>query len=355
MIFDVVDAHSGGAPCRIVIGGLETLAISGATMLEKKQFVERNLDWLRTSLLREPRGHPALNADLVLPPCDPTADVGMVILSQQPVGPRMSGGNILCFVTSILEAGVIPIDRERSATTVRVETPGGIVVAHAECHGDRVERVTVESVPSFATVLDHPLNVPGLGTLKVDVAYGGIHYLIVDANSLGISIDPENASRICELAERVRGAAVDAVILDDANGASSTSVDSVLVASAPRSRDNHGRSAVVMPMLPGPPRSSSGVSALVDRCPCGTGTSAQVASLVAKGRLALGEEFRQESIIGQVYSVRAIREVQVAGRPGIVPALTGSAHIIARSQIHVSDDDPLRHGFVVGDIWPIAW
>jgi proline racemase len=354
MIINVVDAHSSGAPCRIVVGGLEPLNIVGETMLAKKQYVEQNHDWLRTALLQEPRGHPALNADLVVPRCDPSADVGLVIINQRPVYPLMSGGNILCFVSAILEAGVLPIDRTSEITTVRVDTPGGIVVAHAKCSGDRVEHVTVENVPSFATHLNQQLDVPGLGALTVDVAYGGMFYVIVSAGDLGVSIDPENAARIVELGERVRAAAVSSVTVENPAATGFSSVDAVLVASAPRAAENHGRSAVVMPMLPGPPRFPAGVQGLIDRCPCGTGTSAQVAALVAKGELGLGDEFRQESIIDEVYSVRPAREVVVGGQKGIVPALTGSAHLIAKSEIFVSDDDPLRHGFTVGDIWPGA-
>lgn len=354
MIIEVVDAHSSGAPCRIVVGGLDPLGITGDTMLAKKQYVERNHDWLRTSLLQEPRGHPALNADLVVPPCDPTADVGLVIINQRPIYPLMSGGNILCFVSSILEAGVIPIDQENEITTVRVDTPAGIVVAHAKCSGDRVEHVTVENVPSFATHLDHRLDVPGIGTLKVDVAYGGMFYVIVSADDLGLTIDPENAALIVDAGERVRKAAVASIEVQNPAAVGLSSVDAVLVASAPRSEQNQGRSAVVMPMLPGPPQFPAGVPGLIDRCPCGTGTSAQVAALVAKGAMGIGDSFRQESIIDEVYTVRADRSIAVGDHSGIVPALTGSAHLIAKSQIFVSDDDPLRYGFTVGDIWPGA-
>jgi proline racemase len=251
MILNVVDAHSSGAPCRTVTGGLDSLGIVGSTMLEKKKFVEDNHDWLRTSLLREPRGHPALNADLVVAPCDATADVGLIIINQRPVYPVMSGGNILCYVTSILEAGVLPIDQHSPVTTVRVDTPGGIVVAHAHCRGDKVEHVTVENVASYATHLDHKLDVPGLGTFTVDVAYGGMFYLIIAAEDLGLTIDPENATQLCELGERVREAAVESITVNNPASAAIGSVDAVNIVGAARSPANHGRSAVVMPMPPG--------------------------------------------------------------------------------------------------------
>ena len=353
MIIKVVDAHSSGAPCRTVIGGLEGLGITGATMFDKKRYIQENLDWLRTAILQEPRGNPAFNADLALPACDPTADIGLVILNQRPVGPLMSGGNILAFVTAILESGVLPIDGSAPVTTVRVDTPGGLVVAHAQCAAGKVTEVAIENVPSYATHLDVPLDVPGLGRLRVDVAYGGMLYLIVSAEDLDVEIRPEFAAHIGQLAERVRSAANDALTVDNpVGGAVAGVIDQVLVRSAPHSPLNSGRSAVAMPMLAGAPTFASGVTTLIDRCPCGTGTSAQVAALVAKGALAIGEVFRQESIIDEVYRVRPLRHVQIDGRPGVVPELSGSAHVVARAELIIDDDDPLRLGFRVGDMWP---
>lgn len=353
MIIRAVDAHSSGAPCRTVVGGLEELNITGRTMLAKKQYIQQNLDWLRTALLQEPRGHPALNADLVLPPCDPRADVGLVILNQRPVGPLMSGGNILAFVTAILEAGVLPMNPEHAVTTVRVDTPGGLVVARATCHRGKVVDVAIENVPAYATHLDAPLDVDGIGRLTVDVAYGGMMYLMVPAEALGVEIRPEYAAEIGHLGERVRAAANQALTVDNPVGAGlSGVVDQVLVYGSPHSPENSGRSAVVMPMLPGPPTFATGVTTLIDRCPCGTGTSAQAATLVAKGRLAIGEVFRQESIIDGVYSVKPLRHVNSNGRSAIVPELRGTAHVFARSEIVIDDEDPLAHGFRVGDMWP---
>jgi proline racemase len=352
MKLQVVDAHSSGAPCRTVTGGLEHLNIVGKTMLEKKVYIEKNLDWLRTSLLQEPRGFPAVNADLVLPPCDPTADVGLVIINQRPVYPVMSGGNILCFTAAILHAGVVPIDDTRPTTTVRVDTPAGLVIARATCKGGKVTSVSVENVPSFATHLDTKIQIPGLGELVVDVAYGGMFYLIVSADQLEIELTPDKAADICELGERIRAAAVAAIKVANPASKGMSVVDAVMIYDKPHAPENHGRSAVVMPMLPGAPTFATGTNALIDRCPCGTGTSAQVAALVAKGQLAIGQDFRQESIIDEVYIARAVRSVEINGAQGIVPELVGTAHVIAESVIHILDEDPLRHGFTVGDMWP---
>jgi proline racemase len=352
MKLKVVDAHSSGAPCRTVIGGLEDLGIVGKTMLEKKVFIEQNHDWLRTSLLQEPRGFPAVNADLVLPPCNPEADVGLVIINQRPVYPVMSGGNILCFTAAILHAGVVPIDHNNLVTVVKVDTPAGLVVARATCRDGIVESVAVENVPSFATHLDTKIDVPGIGELIVDVAYGGMFYLIVSADQLGLKITPENAADICEVGERIRAAAVKQIAVDNPASKGMSVIDAVMIYDRPHSPENHGRSAVVMPMLPGAPTFATGANALIDRCPCGTGTSAQIAALYAKGQLKLGEDFRQESIIDEVYIARPVREIDVNAKPGIVPELIGTAHVIAESVIHISDRDPLRYGFKVGDMWP---
>ncbi len=347
-----VDAHSSGAICRTVIGGLESLEIIGNTMLEKKLYIESRYDWLRTALLKEPRGFPAMNADLVIPPCHTDADVGLVIMNQRPIGPVMSGGNILAFATAILESGTFPIDRTSPVTVVKIDTPGGLVIARATCRGDKVLSVAIENVASFATHLDERIDVPGVGGVTVDVAYGGMFYVILDGRQLGCEIDPPNADAICRAAERVRTAAAGSIAVDNPASPTIRTVDQVLVAGQPRFPENSGRSAVVMPMLPGLPTHAEGVNALIDRCPCGTGTMAQVAALVAKGKLAIGEPFRQESIIDEVYTVTALRAVDVNGRRGIVPELVGSAHVVAETTLHINDEDPLRHGFTVGDMWP---
>ncbi|MEX4004442.1 proline racemase family protein [Paraburkholderia sp. EG285A] len=351
MNFQFVDAHSEGAPCRTIIGGLEPLAISGETMLKKKQYFEENCDWLRTALLQEPRGFPAVNADLVVPPCDPTADVGLLILNQRRIGPMMSGGNILCFVTAILEAGVVPIDTANPVTVVRVETAGGICVARARCDGGRVLDVSIENLPSYATHLDFKLPVPGYGEITVDVGYGGMFYAIASASELGLDLVPDNAAEIARVGELIRASAYKHIEVDNPASKSIKTVDAVLIAGAPHSPQNSGRSAVVMPMLSGAPTFASGVHSLIDRCPCGTGTSAQVAVLSAKGKLKLGDVWKQESILDGVYSCRPLRQIEVNGRDGIIPELTGSSHLIARGEIIISDSDPLRHGFKVGDMW----
>lgn len=352
MKIKVVDAHSSGAPCRTVIGGLEGLSIVGNTMLEKKLSFEAQYDWLRRALLQEPRGYPALCADLVIPPCDPTADVGLLILNQRPIGPVMSGGNILAFVTAVVEAGVVPMRKDDPVTVVRVDTPAGLVVATCVCKGGKVESVTIENVPSFATHLDLTLAVPEVGELTVDVAYGGMFYVIVDAEQLGVRITPDNAFALTEIAERIRTVASREITVDNPASKTIKTIDQVLLFTKPHSSENSSRSAVVMPMLPGAPTFAEGVHSLIDRCPCGTGTSAQVAALHAKGRLKIGEDFRQESIIDEVYIASPLREVEVNGFKGIVPRLTGTAHVFAEATIHITDTDPLRHGFIVGDMWP---
>jgi len=303
-------------------------------------------------LLQEPRGFPAVNADLVLPPCDPSADVGLVIINQRPIYPLMSGGNILCFATSILHAGVVKIDEDNPVTIVRIDTPAGLVIAKATCRGGIVESVCVENVASYVTHLDTKLTVPSIGDLTVDVAYGGMFYLIVSANQLGLKLTPENGADICEVGEKIRAAAMAAIKVDNPASQGMNAIDAVMIYDKPHSSQNHGRSAVVMPMLPGAPTCARGVNALIDRCPCGTGTSAQMAVLYAKNLVKMGEDFRQESIIDEVYTARAVREVKINGRSAIIPELVGTAHIIARSVIHISDRDPLRHGFVIGDMWP---
>ncbi|MFC9549948.1 proline racemase family protein [Rhodococcus sp. NPDC056960] len=353
MEFKVIDVHSSGAPCRIVIDGLDQLGIQGSTMLEKKKYIEQNLDWFRTALLKEPRGNVALNADLVLPPCDERADVGLVILNQRPIAPLMSGGNILAFLTAILESGVVPVNPDSDITTVNVDTPAGLVTATAKIGpAGKVEHVTVANVPSYATHLDVPLQIPGVGTVTADIAYGGMFYALVEAEALGIELTADNAAVIGEMGERVRAAAIESVVIDNPAAQGLSAVDAVMIYGPPKFSENNCRNGVVMPMLPGPPAYPTGLPALIDRCPCGTGTSAMIAALRAKGKLAVGEEFRMESIIDEVYIAKVAEEIEFHGRPAIIPELTGTGWIIARADIVVNENDPLAHGFTVGDMWP---
>src|SRR5271157_5773185 len=188
IMITAVDAHAGGEPGRVIVGGV--LDVPGRTMFEKKAYLETRADHLRRRMLREPRGYPAANCNLILPPTRPDADAGFVIMEQTEY-PPMSGTNTICVVTVLIETGMVPA--REPITRLRLETPAGLVAVEAEVAGGKVTRVTFENVPAFAVHLDTPVEVPTLGTVTVDVAYSGMFYVIADAALLGLRLAPDEA------------------------------------------------------------------------------------------------------------------------------------------------------------------
>src|SRR5215475_1125205 len=197
-----VDAHACGEPGRVITGGV--LDVPGRTMFEKMRYLEQNADDLRLRMLREPRGYPAANCNLLLPPTHPEADAGFVIMEQVEY-PPMSGTNTICVVTVLIETGMVPA--VEPVTRLKLETPAGLIGVEAEVCNGKVRKVTFRNVPAFATHLDAKVEVPNLGTVNVDVAYGGMFYVIADAAALGFRLTPDEARDIVRVAEMIKAAA----------------------------------------------------------------------------------------------------------------------------------------------------
>src|SRR6266436_940401 len=196
-----VDAHACGEPGRVITGGV--LDVPGKTMFEKRLYLEKHADHIRKRMLREPRGYPAANCNLILPPTHPEADAGFVIMEQVEY-PPMSGTNTICVVTVLIETGMVPVSEP--VTRLKLETPAGLIAVDADVHNGKVRKVTFRNVPAFATYLDAPVEVRGLGTVTVDVAYGGMFYVIADAEPLGLSLAPDEAREIVKVAEMIKAA-----------------------------------------------------------------------------------------------------------------------------------------------------
>src|SRR5260370_3275929 len=197
-----VDAHAGGEPGRVIVGGV--LDVPGNTMFEKRLFLEQHRDDLRKRMLREPRGYPGLCCNLILPPTTQDADAGFVIMEQTDY-PPMSGSNTICVTTVLLETGMLPM--HEPTTEITLEAPAGLIRLRAECTNGKMLNVTLRNVPAFAVQLDAPLEVPQLGTIKVDVAYGGMYYVIADAPSLGFQLTPDEGRSIVRIGEMIQAAA----------------------------------------------------------------------------------------------------------------------------------------------------
>jgi proline racemase len=341
-----VDAHAAGEPGRVIVSGVED--VPGASMFDKMRWLQTHRDDLRLRMLREPRGYPAANCNLLLPPTDPSADAGYVIMEQVEY-PGMSGTNTICVATVLLETGILPMTEP--TTELILESPAGLIQVSADCAGGKVRGVSFRNVPAFATHLDTPVEVPHLGTVRVDVAYGGMFYVIAEAGSFGLRLTPDEGADIVRISEMIKAAAADQlpVIHPDQPGFAGITIAQLSGPAHDRANDRRNVVTVSTGKLDWErPATWTGA---IDRSPCGTGTSARMAVLHAKGQLRVGDSFRHEGILGTVFTGRLLEETTVGSYRAIVPEITGQAWITGFASYVVDPTDPFPDGFTVGDIW----
>ena len=347
-MINAVDVHACGEPGRVIVGGVPD--VPGRTMFEKKVYLETHLDWLRKRMLREPRGYPALCCNLVLPPTRPEADAGFVIMEHTEY-PPMSGSNTICTATALLETGMIPM--REPVTEFTLEAPAGLIQIRAEVANSKVRSITFQNQPAFAFHLDVNVEVPQLGTLTVDVAYGGMIYVIADAQAAGFRLTPDEGRDITRLGAMLIAAAREQYPVVHPENDRITGPTIAQFSGPPTRPDAARKNAVVVPtgaIALDRPVSWTGS---IDRSPCGTGTCAKMAALHAKGRLGLNEDFRHESIIGTLFTGRLIGETRVGRYPAVTPTITGTGWVYAISQYVLDAEDPFPEGFTVGDIWGV--
>ena len=341
-----VDAHACGEPGRVIVGGV--LDVPGSTMFEKMQHLRQHADGLRKRMLREPRGYPAANCNLILPPTRPEADAGFVIMEQVEY-PGMSGTNTICVTTVLLETGMLPM--HEPVTELTLETPAGLIRVRANCASGKVRRVTFQNVPAFAVHLDRIIEVPHLGSVTVDVAYGGMFYVIAEAAAFGLRLTPDEGRDIVRISEMIKAAAQEQlpVVHPDQPGFAGVTIAEL---SGPPSRpDAHLKNAVTVSTGRLDWNRPATWTGAIDRSPCGTGTCAKMATMHAKGKLELNQDFHHEGILGTVFTGRLIGETRVGQYPAVIPTLSGQAWITGFASYVVDADDPFPEGFTVGDIW----
>lgn len=328
-VFFCIDGHTAGNPVRLVAGGAPLL--SGASMAERRLDFLSRYDWICTSLCFEPRGHDMMSGGFLYPPTLPDADAGILFIETSGCLP-MCGHGTIGMITFGIEHGLI---RPRTPGRLKVEVPAGVLDIAYETEGDRVTSVRIRNVPAYLAAEGIEIEVPGLGPLSVDVSYGGNYYAIVEPQGAYTGLDDLGASRIIELSglvrERVR-AAFHPVHPDEP---SINGVSHVLWADRPKGQGADGRNAVFY-----------GDKA-IDRSPCGTGTSARLAHLHAKGRLKVGDAFVHESYIGSRFIGRVEAETTVGDHKAIVPSIEGSAIATGFNTIWVDRRDPFWAGFQV--------
>jgi proline racemase len=341
-----IDLHACGEPGRVITGGV--LDVPGESMFEKMKYFEKNLDHLRLRMLREPRGYPALCANVILPPAHPQADAGFIIMEQSEY-PPMSGTNTICVATTLLETGMLPM--KEPVTEFVLEAPAGLVGIRAECKDGKVTQVTFKNVPAFAVHLDVKVEVPQLGTVTVDVAWGGMFYVIADAAQFGLQIKPDEGRDITRICEMVKAATAEQYPVVHPENPGITGPTISQLSGPPVNPKAHRRNAVTVATGKLDWDKPSTWTGVIDRSPCGTGTCAKMAVLHAKGQLGLNQDFIHEGILGTLFTGRLIEETQVGPYPAVVPTIGGTAWITAVSQFVVDPGDPYPNGFKVGDIW----
>ncbi|HEY1512592.1 MAG TPA: proline racemase family protein [Gaiellaceae bacterium] len=317
----VVGCHAGGEVGNVVVAGVDPPA--GATVREQMETLRAD-DRLRRFLLREPRGSVATHANLIVPSTRADCDYGYVIMEPTEY-PLMSGSNTICVATVLLETGMVEL--REPETILRLEAPAGVVEARCACRNGRVESVELTNVPSYARHLDAVLDVDGFGSLTVDVAFGGMWYAIADASAIGFELVPNEASDLCAAGEAIRVAARKQLSGD---------VSIVQLAGPWQGVGAVSRNAVVV--APG----------RLDRSATGTGLSARMATLHARGMMRVGDAMTHASVIGSTFDGRIVAEEG----DRIVPAIRGSAFITGRAELYVDDRDPYPEGYLVGDTWP---
>ncbi len=341
-----VDAHAAGEPGRVILGGVAD--VPGATMYEKMRHVASHRDDLRLRMLREPRGYPAANCNLVLTPTDRRAAAGFVVMEQVEY-PPMSGSNTICVATVLLETGVV--EATEPVSRFLLESPAGLVAIEARVRSGRVEQVSFENVPSFAIELDRSIEVPGLGNVRVDLAYGGMLYVIADAAALGLALEPVAARELVRAGERIKAAALEQAPITHPEHPEVVGPTIACLVGPPSGPHADQRNAVVVSIGSLDWDRPDTWTGALDRSPCGTGTCARMAALHARGELPLGRDFRNEGVLGTVFTGRLVAETEVAGRPAVVPTISGRAFITGFARYVLDPEDPFPEGYTVADIW----
>ena len=337
-VIHVVSCHAEGEVGDVIVGGVAPPA--GETIWEQRCFIERD-DQLRQFVLNEPRGGVFRHVNLLVPPKDPRAQIGWIIM--EPVDtPPMSGSNSICVATVILDTGIVPMTEPECELVM--ESPGGLVTARAICRNGKAERITITNVPSFVDQLEVSLEVEGIGTLTVDTAYGGDSFVIVDATSLGFEIIPAEARELCETGMKITAAANEQLGFRHPLNADWNHLSFCQFA-GPLSQENGewvGPNAVVI--RPGK----------VDRSPTGTGCSARMALLHAQGRMQVGDRYRARSIIGSEFECAIESTTTIKEKNGIVPTISGRAWIAGMHQYMLDPSDPWPTGYRIADTWPMS-
>lgn len=332
----VVGAHAEGEVGNVVIGGI--VDVPGETMWEKKQYMEQYLDDIRRLLLFEPRGAPYHAVNILLPSNHSEAEIGFVI-AETGKYPPMSGSNAICVATVLLETGILPM--QEPITRFTVESPAGLIELRCQCADGKVTQVEFRNVPSFLMHMDQTIEVENIGTISVEIAYGGIIYAIIDGLALGFDIVPEEAHDISLLGQKIRTACNDQIESIHPENPQIRGVANVMFAGP---LERKGERLVAK-------NGTVCNQGRIDRCPCGTGTAARLAVMHAKQQIELNEAFESVSITGTKFIARIVDTTEIGHLTAIIPTIAGQAWITGIMQYGIDPTDPFQNGHILPDVW----
>ncbi len=323
-----IDAHAGGEPLRIITEGFPPLL--GRSILEKRRYIRDNFDHIRTALMWEPRGHADMYGCVVTEPASPDGMIGVIFLHNEGYS-TMCGHGIIALTTVAIETGIIALDIE--TTPIHIDTPAGRVIARGHIKDNRVERVSFENVPSFVYALDQSVSIPGFGEIRYDVAFGGAFYVFCQAEALGLSLIPEEFSKLVTLGKRIKEAVSEHLPIQHPFEEELSFLYGTIFTGPAHSRAHHSRNVCVF------------AEAEVDRSPTGTGVSARAALHYHRGEIEEGETFVVESLLGTSFTGRVTRITPFGPYNAVIPEVSGSAHITGKNEFLIDPNDPLKHGF----------
>jgi proline racemase len=329
---DLLLVHCQGEIGKVIMAGAP--AIPGATILEKMNHINDVDDSLRRFVTFEPRAHVAQTVNLLLPPTRPDADAAFIVLQADRAHP-MSGSNCICVVTALLESGQVPM--REPETVLRLDTAAGLITARARCENGRCQSVSLDNVPAFALALDARVQTAAFGAISADIAFGGVFYALVDARQTGLAIAPENARALAEAGIAIKSDLAGQIAVHHPEIPGLTEIAYVMF----RDTDPDGTIRTCTTLKPG----------RVDRSPCGTGSSANLACLHARGLVGIGDRRVSRSTIGGTFTAEVVGETTVGPHRAIIPRITGQGWIYGRETLRLSPDDPFARGFALSDTW----
>ncbi|MGH8210403.1 MAG: proline racemase family protein [Steroidobacteraceae bacterium] len=329
---ELVQVHCQGEIGKVIIGGAPE--IPGCSMLEKMSYINEVDDSLRRFVTLEPRASAQMSVNLLLPPIRPDADAGFIVLQADRAHP-MSGSNCICVVTALLETGRVPMVEPE--TIVKLDTPAGLITVRARCANGRCLSVSFDNVPAFVEALDVTVATPVWGDVKADLAFGGVFYAVIDVEQVELEINPRYARDLAEAGIELKALLAEQIVVRHPELEGVNEITYVMF----RGREPDGAVRTCTTLKPG----------RVDRSPCGTGSSANLAILHARGEVKIGDVRRSRSIIGGEFLAEVIGETTVGGRIAILPRITGQGWIYGTEQLRIDTNDPFPSGFALSDTW----